>query len=268
MTSIVSSHLPSSQYGLAFSVLSTSSRVGDVTSKLLLGRFTSQGASWRSLFFIASALQAAIALLNFMIIGSPSLHRPTGEKSATTYNNKYDAEEACLALANQEGDDDDDGPKKKQSHPLDKATVCQAIFHALSSMRFWYITLGVASLHAVMELDKYMPLYLHKSLNMDPGPAAQAASLYPLSQLISLVLASMYYDKLNPVARLFTICGLTSLVFLFFVIQLGLLTYGVWLTHTWVYLVIIFLAGFCLSVPYYLPASLFILEAGGKRHCK
>jgi hypothetical protein len=34
-----------------------------------------------------------------------------------------------------------------------------------------------------------------------------------------------------------------------------------------VYLVLIFLSGFSLAVPYYLPSSIFIVDLGGKKHC-
>jgi len=90
------------------------------------------------------------------------------------------------------------GDLKKQSHPLEKASVGQAIIYTLSSMRFWYIAVGVASLHVVMEFDKYLPLFLYKSLSIEPGTAAQAAALYPLSQLISLIPAGIIYDRLTP----------------------------------------------------------------------
>lgn len=119
---------------------------------------------------------------------------------------------------------------------------------------------------SVMVCCSYMPLYLHKALHMDPGPAAQAASLYPLAQLIALVLASMYYDRLTSVARLFTITALIFTVFLVFTLQLILLMGRLWLDHCGLYLSLIFVAGFCISVPYYLPGALFIVQAGGKRH--
>ena len=192
MTSIISMHMPPAHYGFAFSVLSTSSRVGDIISKLLLGNFTAHGANWRSLFFLASVLQGSVGLVNLSILGLPlpPPKSPVSSQSPT----KYDAEEP-LRDPSAAGVLDE----KKQSHPLEKATVWQAILYALSSMRFWYIALGVASLHVVMEFDKYLPLFLYKSLNIEPGPAAQAAALYPLSQLISLIPAGIIYDKLTPV---------------------------------------------------------------------
>jgi sugar phosphate permease len=173
MTSLVSLWLHPEHYGLAFSILSTSSRAGDVLSKVVLGRLAAKGYGWRSLFHIAATTQAIASLLNFFILSPDPPRSPASSPRVR--------EETA----------------EKRPHPLEKATPGQAVANVLSNDRFWAIVVAVAALHVVMEFDKYLPLYLHKSLAVAPGPAAQAAALYPLSQLIALACAGFFYDRLS-----------------------------------------------------------------------
>lgn len=175
LTSLVSQWMEPTHYGLAFGILSTSSRFGDMGSKIILGRMASAGSNWRSLFYVAATLQAVMGLFNLFII-----------KSATS---------TLSSLPSFQGDDE---PTGKKPHPLQKASVSQAIFLSLSSPRFWCIAAAVGALNMVMEFDKYLPLYLHRSLQLQTGTAAQAAAVFPCSQLLSLIWAGIYYDRLTP----------------------------------------------------------------------
>ena len=119
----------------------------------------------------------------------------------------------------------------------------------------------------MQEFDKYVPLYLHKSLGLAPGLAAQGAALYPFSQLLALGLAGLGYDRLTPRGRLYTTSGLCLLVALFYATQLLLRAYALPVPDG-AYLALIFASGFCVAVPYYLPASIFLAEVGGRGKCK
>ena len=179
-----------SQFGMAFGVLSTSSRVGDVASKVLLGRFAARGCSWRTLFFLASALQLLVAAVNLVLLPRPVPRSPMGDAASGGASKAGEGDkEAALAA---EG-----GERDKKLYPLEKVNLSQALWQTVLTERFACIALGVASLHVVMEFDKYLPLYLHKSLKISPGLAAQAAALYPLSQLLSLAIAGYHYDRLT-----------------------------------------------------------------------
>jgi hypothetical protein len=68
-------------------------------------------------------------------------------------------------------------------------------------------------------------------------------------------------------AKLVTVTGLSFLVSFFFLLQLLLLASETPVV-TSLHLLLIFCAGLSVSVPYYLPASIFIVELGGKRHCE
>ena len=67
--------------------------------------------------------------------------------------------------------------------------------------------------------------------------------------------------------KLVTVSGLSFLVFFFYTIQFFFRAYSL-PVEDWLYLVLIFLAGFCLAVPYYLPASIYLVEVAGRRHCE
>lgn len=199
LTSLVSSWLHPSQYGMAFGFLSTSSRMGDVASKVVLGRVASWGYSWRSLFLIAAGLQMATAAFNQAFIPrSP----PASNSNSISSIKSPSSTSAGSGVADEGGglgEAEEAGEKGRRLPVLDKASLSQALWQTLMTQRFWCIAIGMASLHVVMEFDKYLPLYIHKSLNISPGMAAQAAALYPLSQLVALAVAGLGYDRLSPV---------------------------------------------------------------------
>ena len=99
----------------------------------------------------------------------------------------------------------------KKIHPLEKASTTTAIWTTLTNPRFYFLGLCVACLNTIMEVDKYMPLYLHVALGYDRAQAAQFAAIYPLSQLIAMVVASMYFDNLSRRAKHLMFLGLTML---------------------------------------------------------
>jgi hypothetical protein len=131
------------------------------------------------------------------------------------------------------------------------------------------MAIAIAALHIVMEFDKYIPLYLHRSLDLSPGLAAQGAALYPFSQLLALGIAGIGYDRLSPRGRLNTITGLCLAVAWFYGLQLLLLlaSSAPMVAHQNIYFTLIFLAGFSVAVPYYLPPSIYLAEVGGKGKC-
>jgi hypothetical protein len=311
MTSLVSLWLQPSQFAMAFGFLSTSSRMGDLASKLVLGTAVADGWGWRSLFAVAAALQLVVALANAALLpkhsssqqkppqqqqqGSGnregvemsaqqhkralSLAPPTNATAAgavpapgatitttspTSSNNTgatstvtTTTAAAAAAAASVEADESD-----SENAPPSWAHIRAVV----TSRRFAAIAAAVAALHVVMEFDKYIPLYLHKSLHLPPGLAAQGAALYPLSQLLALGAAGLGYDRLTPRGRLLTTGGLCALVVVFYAAQLLLRVHELAVPDA-VHLGLIFLSGAAVAVPYYLPASIFLAEVGGKGKC-
>ena len=293
MTSLVSLWLQPSQFAMAFGFLSTSSRMGDLASKLALGTAVADGWGWRSLFLVAAVLQLAVAFANAALLpkhggggggGSQSLqpqqqHHATGAgsllegthgdatisagSSSTSSSNSSNAPDHNNTTADDGLNEDDEAARMvAESAPPTWAHIRGVV----TSPRFAAVAAAVAALHVVMEFDKYIPLYLHKSLRFPPGLAAQGAALYPLSQLLALGGAGLGYDRLTPRGRLWTTGGLCALLVVFYGTQLALRVWAVPVPD-YVHLGLIFCAGAAMAVPYYLPASIYLAEVGGKGKC-
>lgn len=199
---------------MAFGFLSTSSRMGDVASKMVLGRLASLGWDWRALFFTASALQMACAACNQILL--PRSQPPcavTGAIAAPLTSGGGAGCNGCVNGSHEAGSHgasmthveeaeeggDGGGNKTRRQIPIEHATPTQALLQSVLTPRFATVTLGVAAMHVVMEFDKYMPLYIHRALHRDAGQAAEASALYPFSQLLALAIAGAGYDRLSPV---------------------------------------------------------------------
>lgn len=277
MLSLVSLGMQPSQFAMAFGFLSTSSRMGDLASKLALGTAVADGWGWRSLFLVAAALQLAVAFSNAALLpkhsgGSGSSGGGAGQQASQQqhatgagslaeggqpHGNAPDATAAAMATASFH-----DEAAGAESAPPTWAQVRAVV----TSPRFAAVAAAVAALHVVMEFDKYVPLYLNKSLGFPPGLAAQGASLYPLAQLLALGAAGFGYDRLTPRGRLWTTGGLCGLLVVFYSAQLALRVWAVPVPD-YVHLGLIFCSGAAMAVPYYLPASIFLAEVGGKGKC-
>lgn len=295
ITSMISLWLQPSQYAMAFGILSTSSRMGDLASKVALGRAVASGWDWRSLFILAAALQLFVAFLNLFLlpkatsIASFASAAPSMSFLSTTSSLIAEDKKQTLCASPQQRRPSTLGfhgagyiPDREEqlvlldtsasSPPRSLSTYVSAslsqIWAIARTPRFRSMALAIAALHIVMEFDKYIPLYLHRSLGLSPGLAAQGAALYPLSQLLALGLAGVAYDRLKPRGRLLTVGALCLGVAGFFALQvLLLLTPSALLPRQNIFLLLIFCAGFCVAVPYYLPPSIYLAEVGGKGKC-
>jgi len=275
MTSMVSLWLQPSQYAMAFGILSTSSRMGDLASKVVLGQAVAQDWTWRSLFMVAAALQLSVAFLNLALMPkhpSDSTERE-GRRIVELKSQRLHRGES-FGIAHGAGFLEEAGPlldTSSSSSPSPSAGSMSLthIWAIARTPRFTSMAVAIAALHIVMEFDKYIPLYLHRSLDLSPGLAAQGAALYPLSQLVALGIAGIGYDRLSPRGRLYTITGLCLAVAWFYGLQLLLLlaSSSPMVAHQNIYFTLIFLAGFSVAVPYYLPPSIYLAEVGGKGKC-
>lgn len=262
--------------------------MGDLASKIILGSAVADGWTWQSLFLVASSLQMTVAVLNVMLLPRHVPAPPPAPEKLEDQQQKRRGTLAFLASLSSSfttssssssapsvsgagsllGEEQQalgvstSGTTDPSSPPLSYLQIKMIVF----SPRFFSLTLAIAALHIVMEFDKYIPLYLHKSLHLPPGLAAQGAALYPFSQLLALGLAGVTYDRLTARGRLITISTLCFCVFVFYSLQV---LFRVWTVPTAnaAYLVLIFCAGFCVAVPYYLPPSIFLAEVGGKGKC-
>ncbi len=264
MTSLVSLWLQPSQFAMAFGFLSTSSRMGDLASKVILGAAVAGGWQWRSLFLVAAVVQLCVALLNSVLLpkhlpssSSPSLDSPRRPHGAGSLAND---DVPSLSLSS----------SSSSSSSSDASLSLTQVWVIVRSPRFISIAVAIAALHTVMEFDKYIPLYLHRSLHLSPGLAAQGAALYPFSQLLALGIAGVGYDRLGGKGRLYTIGSLCLAVAVFYALQLALYAASSsprTVVPDSVHLALLFMAGSAVAVPYYLPPSIYLAEVGGKGKC-
>ena len=199
MTAMVSIGLQPPQYAMAFGFLSTSSRMGDLASKLVLGWAVGEGWTWRSLFLAAAALQFVVAIGNLILL--PEQINPPSKAILQAAPMIVASGAGGIIMESSSSSSspipEHDGNNNKPSQRSPVVGHSNVLWNTVNSERFWCIALGVAALHVIMEFDKYIPLYLHKSLHLSPGLAAQGAALYPLSQLIALALAGYAYERLT-----------------------------------------------------------------------
>ena len=275
MTSMVSLWLQPSQYAMAFGILSTSSRMGDLASKIVLGQAVAQGWAWRSLFMVAAALQLVVAFVNLALMPKhPSASTEREGRRIVELKPQRPHRGDSFGIAHGAGFLEESGPLLDTSSPSSSSSSSGSmslthIWAIARTPRFTSMAVAIAALHIVMEFDKYIPLYLHRSLDLSPGLAAQGAALYPFSQLVALGIAGIGYDRLSPRGRLYTITGLCLAVAWFYGLQLLLLlaSSSPMVAHQNIYFTLIFLAGFSVAVPYYLPPSIYLAEVGGKGKC-
>ena len=316
LTGLISIYFHPSQYGTVLSILSTSSKLGDIASKLLLGRLASYKVGWRHLFLISASLLGIVGFFNRFNIPEKTMEalQKKYTKVASAFDNdlensmdhttKYDncgttedniedlihkhnvsvdryrtsaiileerigrnrspvekdstllqrnisyesmenvknnskgalssiIQENKYHITDMDGSDKTyhdgtngkkivkcDRPRSKpkdyrEGYLVEEASTASAICMTLTNPRFYFLTLCVACLNTIMEMDKYTPLYLHVALGYDRAEAAQRAAIYPLSQLIAMLLAALYFDNLSKRAKHFMFLGLTMLCLVF-----------------------------------------------------
>jgi MFS transporter, OPA family, sugar phosphate sensor protein UhpC len=240
MTKIIVNWIPPERYGRAWGILSTSSRVGTLTATLLLGS-TLAWISWRNMLWIASGSGIVIALF----YGLRMKDRPD--------------------VPVQSDEIDDSNASRAAAHPFDNLTLLQALPRFVGSLRFWLICGSLMGLTILWDFLLYVPLYLKDTAGLDDAAASQVASAFPFGSLISVLIGGFVFDRLprRTVARLMAglLLGATGcLVAFVFMPQ--------WhLSGTMVKLIsvgLLFLFGLFVSPCYYIPASVFSIDFGGR----
>jgi len=239
MANIVRAGFMQSKHGRVWGFIATSSRVSSVATTLLLSSLLLV-MSWRGLFFIAGIIALLIAIL------LPKFLK----------DSRQDAEQ-----------DIDTSPAASEGHPLNNADTFAAIYHFITSRRFWLISLGVSSLAVLFEFQVFIPIYLSETFQLIPAQAGMASAAFPMGCLIAVFTGGFVFDKLSKRNVVFVmgsslVIAILCLLFLRYLgtTELGarfelILTIG-----------LIFIFGFAISPAYYIPMSVFSIDFGGK-HC-
>ena len=164
-----------------------------------------------------------------------------------------------------DGDENNYNPKK--NHPLDNASLREALISFLKSPRFWLISISIMSLTILMGFQSFLPLYLKEIYNLSPGKAGIASSVFPLGSMFSVLIGGFIFDKLTKKRRIFVLGGMMILATGCIVALLALPGSNIQETLLpWIALLVIMVFGLVVAPCYLIPMSVFSLDFGGK-HC-
>jgi len=160
-----------------------------------------------------------------------------------------------------------DGDNHKRPHPLDDATVAEALLSFVRSPRVWLICVSIMCLAVLMEFQSFIPIYLKESFGLTAGIAAITSSAFPIGCLVSVLAGGLMFDLLSKKKRIFVLGGM--MVFAVFCVALLRALPQLGLTgefSLWTALFAIMLYGLAIAPCYYIPMSVFSVDFGGK-HC-
>jgi OPA family glycerol-3-phosphate transporter-like MFS transporter len=148
--------------------------VGDALARLYLGQFIREGFGWRTIFFIAAATLAALAVVSwFTLKASP---KDVGEEEPP---------------ANPENLFGSGGEANRPE------SFGRLLGPLLSSPAFWLICVMSAGLTLVRETFLFWsPTYLTEVAGLDKGAAAQSSMLFPLMGAVAALVGGVASDRL------------------------------------------------------------------------
>lgn len=248
MTRNIVNWVAPSEYGRAWGILSTSSRVGTLTATFVLGSVLAW-MSWRGMMGIAAGLGLAAAVFYSVCM----TERPMDEEAST-----------LQPLKNPFGNESHE--PSKPAHPFDGLTLQQFLPHVVRSLRFWLICGSLMGLTILWDFLLLVPMYLQDTLHLTEAQASRAASAFPLGSLISVLTGGFVFDKLKRRTTAWVMAGLLSIAagcLLCFPMLAELKLTGT--AAAVAPLGLLFLFGVCVSPCYYIPCSVFSIDFGGPR---
>jgi OPA family glycerol-3-phosphate transporter-like MFS transporter len=254
MASIIRVWYPPKKYGRVWSLLSTSSRLGASLSMILLGSLLTV-FTWQNVFRTAGVLGlCVVACIALFLKANP---RDVGLAPLEDQNAGGDS-----------GTPQDQNTEPKAAHFLDDKNPAEALWAFAKSGRFWLVCSSLMCTTILMDFILFLPLYLTSFEGVSSARAASWASAFPIGCLLALVVGGFVYDSVSRKGRIGLLGGLlggTSVC----VIALWSLKGLPMIPGALIFplaIVILFFYGLTLAPVYYLPASVFSNEFGG-RHC-
>jgi OPA family glycerol-3-phosphate transporter-like MFS transporter len=254
MASIISVWYPSTKYGRVWGALSISSRLGASLSMIVLGMLLTV-FSWQNVFRTAGIIGLCIAAgISFYLkanpkhVGLPSLEDRVAPEDSDRQ--------------------DETNTEQKTPHFLDDKNPAEALWAFAKSGRFWLICLSLMCTTILMDFIIFLPLYLTSFEGVLSAQAGSWASAFPIGCLLALVGGGFLYDRVSRKGRVGLLGGLlgatcVSITALWCLKELPMIPDS---SKFPLAIVILFFYGFTLAPVYYLPASIFANEFGGK-HC-
>jgi len=254
MASIISVWYPSTKYGRVWGILSTSSRLGASLSMILLGTLLTV-FSWQNLFRTAGVMGLCVVVcISFFLKGNPK------DVGLPALEDEVEPEDS----------DRQDEPNKDQKalHFLDDKNPAEALWAFVGSGRFWLICSSLMCTTVLMDFILFLPLYLTSFEGVSSAQAGSWASAFPIGCLLALIGGGFIYDGVSRKGRIGLLGGLLGatcvcVAALWSLKGLPMIPGSLKFPLA---TVILFFYGFTLAPAYYLPASVFSNEFGG-RHC-
>ena len=244
MASIISVWYPSTKYGRVWGILSTSSRLGASLSMISLGMLLTV-FSWQNVFRTAGVMSfCVVACISFFLKAKPK-------------------DVGLPALEDQVAN-----TEQKAPHFLDDKNPAEALWAFARSGRFWLICLSLMCTTILMDFIVFLPLYLTSFEGVSSAQAGSWASAFPIGCLLALIGGGFLYDRVSRKGRVGLLGGLLGATCVC-VAALWCLKGLPMIPDSFKFplvIVILFFYGLTLAPVYYLPASIFANEFGGK-HC-
>jgi OPA family sugar phosphate sensor protein UhpC-like MFS transporter len=254
MAGIIRVWYPPTKYGRVWGIISTSSRLSASISMIFLGALLTV-FSWQNIFRTAGIIGICVAAtIYFYLKGSPK------DVGLPTMEDETEAETP--------NPEDESKLGGRTSHALDDKNPAEALWAFAISGRFWLICLSMMCTTVLMEFIYFLPLYLSSFEGVSSAQASSWASAFPIGCLLALVAGGFLYDSVSRKGRiglLGALLGGTSLC----VAALWCLKGLPIIPDSLVFplaVVTLFFFGLTIAPAYYLPASVFSNEFGG-RHC-
>jgi sugar phosphate permease len=241
MTKIIGHWFTPRQYGRVWGVLSTSSRVGALFATLLLGSLLTT-VPWRSLLWLTAAGGVVVALAHGWLL------RETPAQPVVEPDGVPDSQRSS-----------------QPSGPFDQLPLATALPRMLVNPRFWWIAGSLMGLAILWDFLLLAPLFLQDQLQLTAPQASRVASAFPLGSLMSVLAGGYVFDRLGN-RRM---AGVTAVLLAVATGCLLLLSHlspvAIVGCPSWIVASLLFLAlGLCLSPCYYIPASVFSMQFGGR----
>ena len=241
MANLIGVWYPKKWHGRIWGILSSSSRFSSLFTALVLGSLL-LAVSWRSVIAASAVITGGVLLVLFRIL------------------------KQCPADAGLEVVASSNEADQKRPHPLDDATLSQALVSFARSPRVWLIGISVMCLTVLMEFQSFIPIYLRETFGLTTGIAAITSSAFPIGCLISVLAGGVVFDLLSKKKRIFVLGGMMVFSVLCVALLLALPTLG--MTGNlglWPALLAIMLFGLTIAPCYYIPMSVFSVDFGGTR---
>ncbi len=242
MANLIRAWYPQHWRGRIWGILSSSSRFSSLFTALVLGSLL-LAVSWRGVIATSALITCGVLLLLSLVL------------------KQSPADVGLEAVAS------GDGHNQATPHPLDEATLAEALLRFARSPRVWLICMSIMSLTVLMEFQSFIPIYLKETFSLTAGIAAIISSAFPIGCLMSVLVGGLVFDLLSKKNRIFVLSGMMVCAVLCVGVLLALP--GLGLTGDfglWTALLAIMVYGLAIAPCYYIPMSVFSVDFGGA-HC-